>query len=72
MADSHSSNAASGIGFFGLLTLIFVVLKLVGAHFATPVAHWSWWLVFSPMILGTVFWIVIVVAIFVIAIIASK
>lgn len=33
----------SGIGFFGLLTILFIGLKLSG-HIA-----WSWWLVLSPL-----------------------
>ena len=31
------------IGFFGLLQLIFIVLKV------TNLIDWSWWLVFSPV-----------------------
>ena len=33
----------SGIGFSGLLTLIFIALKL------TNVIDWSWWWVLSPI-----------------------
>ena len=36
------------IGFFGVLTLVFVATKIFG--FIT----WSWWLVFSPLLFGTV------------------
>lgn len=36
------------IGFFGILTLLFVVAKLAGA------IDWSWWLVFAPAIFGGV------------------
>ena len=39
--NNHSQS--TGIGFFGCLLLIFVVLKLVG------VVSWSWWLVLSPL-----------------------
>lgn len=42
-------------GIFGLLTLIFVVLKLAEVG---VVASWSWWLVLSPMIA----WLVLVMA----------
>lgn len=35
-----------GIGFFSLLCLIFVVLKLAGV---TEVAQWSWWWVLAPL-----------------------
>ena len=33
----------SGIGFFGLLFITFLVLKL------TSVVAWSWWWVFAPL-----------------------
>lgn len=40
-----SSNSNSGgIGFTGLLTIAFIVLKLTGF------IHWSWWWVLSPII----------------------
>jgi hypothetical protein len=35
----------SGVGFFDLLTIAFVVLKLVG------VIDWSWWLVIAPSLI---------------------
>lgn len=34
----------SGIGFFGLLTILFIALKLCG------VISWSWWWVLSPIL----------------------
>lgn len=41
---STMQNASSGgIGFFGLLTLVFVVLKLIGY------ISWSWWWVTAPL-----------------------
>jgi len=40
---SSSSSSSSGIGFAGLLTVTFVVLKL------TSVIGWSWWWVLSPL-----------------------
>ena len=45
MADNNTS---SGIGFFGLLTIVFIVLKLTGF------IAWSWWWVLAP-IWGPVF-----------------
>jgi len=42
---SNSSSASSGIGFFGLLTIVFIILKLT--NFIT----WSWWWVLSPMLI---------------------
>ena len=49
-----------GIGLCGILTVIFVVLKLIGEHFHTPVADWSWWLIFGPV------WMPLAVVLFVI------
>lgn len=37
-----SSSGSGGIGFFGLLTIVFIVLKL------TKVIDWSWWWVTAP------------------------
>jgi hypothetical protein len=44
--SSSSSSSSSGIGFAGLLTIAFIVLKL------TEVIDWSWWWVLSPMWIG--------------------
>lgn len=44
--SSSSSSSSGGVGFFGLLTIVFIVLKL------TKVISWSWWWVFSPMLFG--------------------
>lgn len=38
--DHKSSN--NSIGFFGLLQLIFITLKVLN------LIDWSWWMVFSP------------------------
>jgi hypothetical protein len=48
MAKSNS-NSSSGIGFFGLMFLIFMTLKLTG-HIT-----WSWWWVTAPLWGGFVF-----------------
>ena len=40
---SSSSNNSGGIGFFGLLTIVFITLKL------TDHIDWSWWWVLAPM-----------------------
>lgn len=52
MGDTHYNS--SGIGFVGLLTIAFIVLKLCG------VISWSWFWVLSPI------WISAVIAIFII------
>lgn len=44
MANSNvSSSSGGGIGFFGLLGIVFIVLKLTGY------INWSWWIVLSPI-----------------------
>ena len=49
MKDNSSSSG--GIGFCGLLTIVFIILKLCG------VIAWSWWWVLSPL------WINVIVAV---------
>ena len=43
MSDEKIKVSKSGIGFSGLLTIAFIVLKL--CH----VIDWSWWWVLSPL-----------------------
>jgi hypothetical protein len=56
---SKESNSSGGIGFFGLLTIVFIVLKLCG------VIEWSWWWVTFPIwggfaLIGVIIMIVII------------
>lgn len=61
-ADRKSA-ASGGIGFNGLLTIVFVVLKL------THVIAWSWWWVLAPswipvaiaaaVLLGAFLWVTV-------------
>ena len=53
--NNKSGNKSDGIGFFGLLTLLFIGLKLTG-HIT-----WSWFWVLSPAIFSLS--IIIVIAI---------
>jgi hypothetical protein len=41
--SQKSSGSSGGIGFAGLLTILFIALKLLG-HIG-----WSWWWVLSPI-----------------------
>lgn len=43
MANNNVSSSSGGIGFFGLLGIVFIVLKLTGY------INWSWWIVLSPI-----------------------
>ena len=55
MEQKKTSSASGGIGFVGLLTIVFIVLKLVG------VINWSWFWVLSPIIFSAAFGVVVVV-----------
>jgi hypothetical protein len=48
-----TGTARGGLGLTGVLTVVFVVLKLIGEQFHTPVAEWSWLWVLSPLWLPT-------------------
>jgi hypothetical protein len=58
-SESKSSvNIGSGIGTFGLLGIIFVILKILGK------ITWSWWLVLLPFYGPTVVALVIALLVF--------
>jgi hypothetical protein len=40
---SKSTSSSSGIGFGGLLAIVYITLKLLGK------IDWSWWWVLSPL-----------------------
>jgi hypothetical protein len=50
-----------GIGIVGVLTIVFVVLKLVG------VIAWSWWWVLSPLWIAVGLWVVIALIVLIVA-----
>jgi hypothetical protein len=53
---NKTNSSTGGIGFLGLLTIVFIVLKLCN------VISWSWWWVLSP------FWIPIAVAVIIVVV----
>lgn len=58
MSDkSSSSSSSSGIGFVGLLAIVFIALKLVG------ILDWSWWWVLSPIWIGAIVGVTVCVAV---------
>lgn len=54
---SNSNSNSTGIGFVGLLTIAFIVLKL------TKYIDWSWWWVLSPLWISTIIAIVILIGV---------
>ena len=63
--SSSSSSSSSGIGLPGLLTVLFVGLKL------TNVISWSWWWVLSPLWISALIAIAILTIILIVAIVAG-
>lgn len=64
---SESSNASSGgIGFMGLLAIVFITLKLTGF------INWSWWLVLLPLYGPLLFILALAVVVFCVAFIARR
>lgn len=53
--SSNRNSSSSGIGICGVLTIVFVVLKLVG------VINWSWLWVLCPLWIDILFAIIILV-----------
>lgn len=56
---------SGGLGFCSILTLIFVVCKLL--HYI----DWSWWWVLAPVLISAGFTTLVVLLVFLIAIVAS-
>ena len=65
-ASVSQSTSSGGIGFAGILTIVFIVLKLVG------VVKWSWLWVLSPLWIGASFAVAIFALIVAIAAISKR
>jgi hypothetical protein len=63
--SSSSSSSSGGIGLSGLLTVLFVGLKLTG-HIT-----WSWWWVLSPIWISALIAIAIITILLIVAIVAG-
>ena len=53
--ENRNNNTSGGIGFIGLLTIAFIVLKLL------KIIKWSWLWVLSPLWISFILLIVIVI-----------
>ncbi len=65
MSDSKSASTGGGIGFCGLLTILFIGLKLTG-HIA-----WSWVWVLSPLWIGLAFGLAMLALFFLAAVVVA-
>ena len=54
----NRNTSSGGIGFVGMLTIAFIVLKMCN------VIDWSWWWVLSPIWISTIILLFIIVGIF--------
>ena len=62
MSNESKTTKRNGVGFTGLLTLVFITLKL------TNYIDWSWWWVLSPLWIGVaVFLLILAIGIIAIA-----
>ncbi|TCP88946.1 transmembrane Fragile-X-F protein [Rhizobium sp. PP-CC-2G-626] len=57
--SNNNASSGGGIGFAGLLTILFIGLKLTG-HI-----DWSWWWVLSPLWISAILFLVAVAVILV-------
>ena len=64
--SNKSSSSSGGIGFFSVLGIIFIVLKLTGN------ITWSWWLVLLPLYGGVALAVVILLVLFAVWLCAGK
>lgn len=66
MSEKVSSPSAGGIGFVGLLTIVFIVLKLA------KVITWGWFWVLSPVIFSIIGIIIVLLVLIGVALWVSK
>lgn len=59
------SSKSGGIGFVGLLTIVFITLKLLKK------IDWSWWWVLSPLWIATGIIIIIIAVVVIVAVIVD-
>ena len=57
--SSSSGSSSSGIGFIGVLQIVFITLKLLGK------IQWSWFWVLSPTIFSTIIIFVLLAFVFI-------
>lgn len=60
MAAKEVTYSSNNLGFTGVLTITFIVLKLTG------VIGWSWWWVLSPTWIPIAFWLSVMLIAFVV------
>lgn len=64
--DNKNNTTSGGIGFIGILTIVFIVLKLL------DVIKWSWWWVLSPIWISFGIALVVIFILLLAAIVGNK
>lgn len=64
--SGNASNSSGGIGFLGLLTILFIGLKLTGY------IDWEWWIVLSPLWGGALVALVVFVVVCIIVALSER
>jgi heme/copper-type cytochrome/quinol oxidase subunit 2 len=57
MKNNKNYSAGGGFGLAGVLTVVFVVLKLVG------VINWNWWWVLAPLWISAIIVVALIVVV---------
>lgn len=55
----NTNSYSSGIGFWGLLQIVFIVLKILG------IVNWSWWLVLIPVWISVLSFLIVFIIMFI-------
>jgi len=66
MSTTTTTSSSGGVGFFGLLTIVFITLKLLGK------ITWSWLWVLSPIWILMSFGVVLILIVGILALIFNK
>ena len=61
----NKTTVNGGVGFVGLLTIVFIVLKLLGK------ITWSWWWVLSPLWINAGIVLLILTIMFIVAVVKA-
>ena len=64
--DNKNNTTSGGIGFTGILTIVFIILKLL------DVIKWSWWWVLSPIWISFGIALVVIFILLLAAIVGNK
>lgn len=66
MSESKATQTSGGVGFTGLLAIVFITLKLTG------VITWSWWWVLAPLWIGTALVVLLLLVVFLAALAGDR